>query len=58
MSLPNTKARLARAMDEASRKAGFNLATRAYKQGFDVSMMHASHGLDFNNFLFSEKNVI
>ncbi|WP_375614869.1 toprim domain-containing protein, partial [Bartonella sp. AC535YNZD] len=62
VNLPNidTKTRLTIAMDgdEAGRKAGFNLATRAYKQGFDVSLMQAPKGMDFNNVLLSQKREL
>ncbi|WP_375608864.1 MULTISPECIES: toprim domain-containing protein [unclassified Bartonella] len=53
VNLPKTKARLTIAMDgdEAGRKAGFNLAARAYRQGFKVFIMQAPYGLDFNDVL-------
>ncbi|WP_375693565.1 toprim domain-containing protein, partial [Bartonella sp. AP11XZML] len=53
VNLPKTKARLTIAMDgdEAGRKAGFTLAARAYSQGFEVFMMQAPYGLDFNDVL-------
>ncbi|GAA5105668.1 toprim domain-containing protein [Bartonella jaculi] len=56
----NTKTRLTIAMDgdEAGCKAGFTLATRAYKHGFDVSMMQAPKGRDFNDFLYSQRRAI
>ncbi|MET3560777.1 hypothetical protein ABID39_001488 [Bartonella japonica] len=53
VNLPHTKARLTIAMDgdDAGRKAGFTLAARAYRQGFEVFIMQAPYGLDFNDFL-------
>ncbi|WP_375702276.1 toprim domain-containing protein [Bartonella sp. AA89HNZF] len=53
VNLPPTKARLTIAMDgdDAGRKAGFTLAARAYRQGFEVFMMQAPYGLDFNDVL-------
>ncbi|PIT67947.1 DUF7146 domain-containing protein [Bartonella tribocorum] len=53
VNLPKTKARLTIAMDgdEAGHKAGFNLAARAYRQGFEVFIMQAPYGLDFNDVL-------
>ncbi|WP_375640228.1 toprim domain-containing protein [Bartonella sp. MM55XZML] len=53
VNLPKTKARLTIAMDgdDAGRKAGFNLAARAYRQGFEVFIMQAPYGLDFNDVL-------
>ncbi|WP_375702907.1 toprim domain-containing protein [Bartonella sp. AA131HXZ] len=55
VNLPPTKARLTIAMDgdDAGRKAGFTLAARAYSQGFEVFMMQAPKGTDFNNVLLS-----
>ncbi len=55
VNLPPTKGRLTIAMDgdDAGRKAGFNLAARAYSQGFEVFMMQAPKGTDFNNVLLS-----
>ncbi|WP_273791589.1 toprim domain-containing protein, partial [Bartonella sp. CM31XJBT] len=54
-NLPPTKARLTIAMDgdDAGRKAGFTLAARAYRQGFEVFIMQAPKGTDFNNVLLS-----
>uniref|UniRef100_UPI0035D01851 DUF7146 domain-containing protein n=1 Tax=Bartonella sp. AP36NXGY TaxID=3243493 RepID=UPI0035D01851 len=53
VNLPPTKARLTIAMDgdDAGRKAGFNLAAHAYRQGFEVFIMQAPYGLDFNDVL-------
>ncbi|WP_375678745.1 MULTISPECIES: toprim domain-containing protein, partial [unclassified Bartonella] len=53
VNLPKIKARLTIAMDgdEAGRKAGFTLAAHAYRQGFEVFMMQAPYGLDFNDVL-------
>ncbi|MET3560911.1 hypothetical protein ABID39_001627, partial [Bartonella japonica] len=53
LNFPKTKARLTIAMDgdDAGRKAGFTLAKRAYNQGFEVFIMQAPYGLDFNDFL-------
>ncbi|WP_375705272.1 toprim domain-containing protein, partial [Bartonella sp. AA86SXKL] len=53
VNLPKTKARLTIAMDgdDAGRKAGFTLAARAYRQGFEVFIMQAPYGLDFNDVL-------
>ncbi|WP_425276992.1 DUF7146 domain-containing protein [Bartonella tribocorum] len=53
VNLPDTKSRLTIAMDgdEAGRKAGFTLAARAYRQGFEVFIMQAPYGLDFNDVL-------
>ncbi|WP_375679354.1 MULTISPECIES: toprim domain-containing protein [unclassified Bartonella] len=53
VNLPKTKARLTIAMDgdEAGRKAGLTLAARAYRQGFEVFIMQAPYGLDFNDVL-------
>ncbi|WP_375664859.1 toprim domain-containing protein [Bartonella sp. CL162QHHD] len=53
VNLPPTKARLTIAMDgdDAGRKAGFTLAARAYRQGFEVFIMQAPYGLDFNDVL-------
>ncbi|WP_273791577.1 toprim domain-containing protein, partial [Bartonella sp. CM31XJBT] len=53
VNLPPTKARLTIAMDgdDAGRKAGFTLAARAYRQGFEVFIMQAPYGLDFNHVL-------
>ncbi|WP_375665959.1 MULTISPECIES: toprim domain-containing protein [unclassified Bartonella] len=55
VNLPHTKGRLTIAMDgdDAGRKAGFTLAARAYRQGFEVFMMQAPKGTDFNNVLLS-----
>ncbi len=39
--------------DDVGRKAGFNLAARAYSHGFEVFMMQAPKGTDFNNVLLS-----
>ncbi|WP_345117845.1 toprim domain-containing protein, partial [Bartonella jaculi] len=59
VNLPNidTKTRLTIAMDgdDAGRKAGFTLATRAHKQSFEVFMMQAPNALDFNDFLSFQK---
>ncbi|WP_338023071.1 toprim domain-containing protein [Bartonella taylorii] len=44
--------------DNAGRKAGFILSKRAYNQGFEVFMMQAPHGTDFNNVLLSKKRAI
>ncbi|GAA4656579.1 hypothetical protein GCM10023261_18070 [Bartonella jaculi] len=54
------KGRLTIAMDgdDAGRKAGFTLATRAHKQSFDVFMMQAPKGTDFNNVLLSQKREL
>uniref|UniRef100_UPI0035CFD72B DUF7146 domain-containing protein n=1 Tax=Bartonella sp. TT121SHDZB TaxID=3243580 RepID=UPI0035CFD72B len=53
VNLPPTKGRLTIAMDgdDAGRKAGFTLAARAYRQGFEVFIMQAPYGLDFNDVL-------
>ncbi|WP_375687080.1 MULTISPECIES: toprim domain-containing protein [unclassified Bartonella] len=55
VNLPPTKGRLTIAMDgdDAGRKAGFTLAARAYSHGFEVFMMQAPKGTDFNNVLLS-----
>ncbi len=55
VNLPPTKGRLTIAMDgdDAGRKAGFTLAARAYNHGFEVFMMQAPKGTDFNNVLLS-----
>ncbi|WP_144756147.1 DUF7146 domain-containing protein [Bartonella saheliensis] len=60
VNLPPIKARLTIAMDgdDAGRKAGFNLAKRAYSQGFEVFMMQAPKGMDFNNVLLSQKREL
>ncbi len=57
VNLPKTKARLTIAMDgdEAGHKAGYALASHAHKQGFEVFMMQAPKGADFNDFLSSQK---
>ncbi|UNF29776.1 toprim domain-containing protein [Bartonella krasnovii] len=53
VNLPPIKGHLTIAMDgdDAGRKAGFTLAARAYRQGFEVFMMQAPNALDFNDFL-------
>ncbi len=53
VNLPPIKGRLTIAMDgdDAGRKAGFTLAARAYSHGFEVFIMQAPYGLDFNDFL-------
>ncbi|UNE55571.1 DUF7146 domain-containing protein [Bartonella machadoae] len=57
VNLPHikSKAHLTIAMDgdEAGRKAGFALATRAQCQGFEVLMMQAPEGADFNVLLLN-----
>ncbi len=55
VNLPHTKGRLTIAMDgdDAGRKAGLTLAKRAYSQGFEVFIMQAPKGTDFNNVLLS-----
>ncbi len=60
VNLPPTKGRLTIAMDgdDAGRKAGFNLAARAYSHGFEVFMMQAPKGTDFNNVLLSQKKEL
>ncbi|WP_175869561.1 DUF7146 domain-containing protein [Bartonella gabonensis] len=57
VNLPSTKGRLTIAMDgdDAGRKAGFTLAKRAYSQGFEVFIMQAPKGMDFNNVLLSQR---
>ncbi len=53
VNLPPIKGRLTIAMvgDDAGRKAGFTLAKRAYSQDFEVFIMQAPYGLDFNDVL-------
>ncbi|CDO46992.1 virulence-associated protein E [Bartonella henselae] len=53
LNFSHNKARLTIAMDDddAGRKAGFNLAKRAYSQGFEVFMMQAPKRTDFNDLL-------
>ncbi|WP_372712435.1 hypothetical protein [Bartonella machadoae] len=34
------------------------LAARAYRQGFNVLMMQAPEGADFNDFLPFERNIL
>ncbi|UNF46210.1 toprim domain-containing protein [Bartonella krasnovii] len=60
VNLPPIKGRLTIAMDgdDAGRKAGFSLAKRAYRQGFEVFMMQAPKGMDFNNVLLSQKRKL
>ncbi|WP_208000044.1 DUF7146 domain-containing protein [Bartonella saheliensis] len=60
VNFPRTKGRLTIAMDgdDAGRKAGFTLAKRAYSQGFEVFMMQAPKGMDFNNVLLSQKREL
>ncbi|WP_208433250.1 DUF7146 domain-containing protein [Bartonella taylorii] len=60
VNLPDTKSRLTIAMDgdDAGRKAGFSLAKRAYSQGFEVFIMQAPKGADFNNVLLSQKREL
>ncbi|GAA5101303.1 toprim domain-containing protein, partial [Bartonella acomydis] len=60
VNLPRTKGRLTIAMDgdDAGRKAGFNLAAHAYRQGFEVFIMQAPKGTDFNNLLLSQKREL
>ncbi|WP_208442162.1 DUF7146 domain-containing protein [Bartonella raoultii] len=60
VNLPRTKGRLTIAMDgdDAGRKAGFNLAKRAYSQGFEVFIMQAPNTLDFNDLLLSKERKI
>ncbi|WP_375670452.1 toprim domain-containing protein, partial [Bartonella sp. PS7NMGDW] len=60
VNLPHTKGRLTIAMDgdDAGRKAGFNLAARTYSQGFEVFIMQAPKGTDFNNVLLSQKKEL
>ncbi|WP_246790014.1 DUF7146 domain-containing protein [Bartonella taylorii] len=60
VNLPDTKSRLTIAMDgdDAGRKAGFSLAKLAYSQGFEVFIMQAPKGADFNNVLLSQKREL
>ncbi|WP_254473277.1 toprim domain-containing protein [Bartonella sp. B1098] len=60
VNLPPIKGRLTIAMDgdDAGRKAGFTLANRAYSQGFEVFIMQAPKGTDFNDFLYYSRYVI
>uniref|UniRef100_UPI00235F4399 toprim domain-containing protein n=1 Tax=Bartonella sp. MM73XJBT TaxID=3019095 RepID=UPI00235F4399 len=60
VNLPPIKGRLTIAMDgdDAGRKAGFTLAKRAYSQGFEVFIMQAPKGTDFNNVLLSQKREL
>ncbi|WP_345119678.1 DUF7146 domain-containing protein, partial [Bartonella pachyuromydis] len=60
VNLPPIKGRLTIAMDgdDAGRKAGFILAARAYSQGFEVFIMQAPKGMDFNNVLLSQKRKL
>ncbi|WP_254492200.1 toprim domain-containing protein [Bartonella sp. B1099] len=44
--------------DDAGRKADFTLAKRAYSQGFEVFIMQAPKGTDFNDFLYHSRYVI
>jgi len=59
LKLPTRKGRLIVAMDgdPAGRKAGFSLAERAYQHGFDVFIMEAPQGQDFNDVLLSRKEA-
>ncbi|WP_354187614.1 DUF7146 domain-containing protein, partial [Bartonella japonica] len=60
LNFPHNKARLTIAMDgdDAGRKAGFTLAKRAYSQGFEVFIMQAPKGTDFNDLLHFQRVVI
>ncbi|WP_019220820.1 DUF7146 domain-containing protein [Bartonella senegalensis] len=60
VNLPPIKGRLTIAIDgdDAGRKAGFTLAKRAYNQGFEVFIMQAPKGMDFNNVLLSQKRKL
>ncbi|WP_254492856.1 toprim domain-containing protein [Bartonella sp. B1099] len=60
VNLPPIKGRLTIAMDgdDAGRKAGFTLENRAYRQGFEVFIMQAPKGIDFNNVLLSRERKI
>ncbi|WP_175869224.1 DUF7146 domain-containing protein [Bartonella gabonensis] len=60
VNLPPIKGRLTIAMDgdDAGRKAGFTLAARAYRKGFEVFIMQAPKGMDFNNVLLSQKREL
>lgn len=44
--------------DDGDRKAGFTFAARAYRQGFEVFIMQAPKGTDFNNVLLSQKREL